>query len=113
MDSSQKEAIKQRIHSELPDTKEQIDRLKKLVKPISPDIAVGRLSRMEAIATKSVNEAALATATQKLAGLQTALANLDEPEFGICFECGKDIPIGRILLLPESKMCVSCAESFE
>lgn len=113
MNTSQKEAIKQRIYSELVETKEQIERLKKLVKPISPDVAVGRLSRMEAISTKSVNEAALATATQKIAGLQTALANLDEPEFGICFECGEDIPIGRILLLPESKMCVSCTEKFE
>lgn len=113
MDTSQKEAIKQRIHSELIESKEQIERLKKLVKPISPDVAVGRLSRMEAIATKSVNEAALATSAQKVSGLQTALANLNEPEFGICFECGLDIPIGRILLLPESKMCVSCAEKLE
>lgn len=113
MDTSQKEAIKKRIHSELTDAKGQVERLKTLVKPISPDVAIGRLSRMEAIATKSVNEAALATATQKLSGLQSALANLDEPEFGICFECGNDIPIGRILLLPESKMCVGCAEQFE
>ncbi len=113
MNQDNKKAITERIHKELALAKEQAERLAKLVKPIEPDVAVGRLSRMEAISTKGVNEAALTKAKLKISGLQTALANIDEPEFGMCFECGKDIPIGRILLLPESKLCVSCAEELE
>ncbi len=110
MKQSHKQQIIERIHAEIELVKDQIIRLEKLVKPITPDVAVGRLSRMEAISTKSVNEAALVTAKLKISGLQTALSNIDEPEFGLCFECGEDIPLGRILLLPEAKMCVRCAE---
>lgn len=110
MDSNTKHKIELRIQQELKSAKEQVNRLSNLVKPISPDDSIGRLSRMEAIGAKSVNEAALATAKRKISNLRTALSNLDEPEFGICFECGEDIPIGRILLMPEAKMCVACAE---
>ena len=113
MDSDTKKQIEKRIYQELEKAKDQIKRLEKQVKPIAPDVAVGRLSRMEAISSKSVNEAALSKAKQKASALQTALSNLDEPEFGICFECGEDIPTGRILLMPEAKMCVSCAEEQE
>lgn len=113
MNQQTKAAIKERIHQEINQAQEQIKRLHELVKPIAPDVAVGRLSRLEAISSKGVNEAALSQAKQKLSALQTALANLDEPEFGICFECGEDIPVGRILLMPEAKMCVACAEENE
>lgn len=113
MDTKTKAAIEERIHQDIEEAKEQIKRLTDLVKPIAPDVAVGRLSRLEAISSKGVNEAALSQARQKLSSLQTSLANLGEPEFGICFECGEDIPVGRILLMPEAKMCVACAEENE
>lgn len=105
--------IKQRIITEISETKEKIKALHILAKPISPDNAVGRLSRMEAIGTKAINEVALGNANQKLGRLQHALTQIDEPDFGSCYECGKAIPIGRILLMPESTLCVGCAEELE
>ena len=113
MDDQQRAEIKQRIISEISETKEKIKALHILSKPISPDNAVGRLSRMDALGTKAINEAALGNANQKLGRLQHALTQVDEPDFGSCYECGEPIPLGRIVLMPESTLCVGCAEELE
>ena len=113
MNNTKRAEIKQRIKTEIHDTKEKVAALRILTKPISPDNAVGRLSRMEAIGTKAINETALRNAIQKLGRLQHALTRIDEPDFGSCYECGEPIPIGRILLMPEATLCVGCAEELE
>ena len=77
--------------------------------PVSPDDAIGRVSRMDAINNKSVVEAALRTARAKLERLLTMEKNLDDPQLGLCRRCGRPIPVGRVLLLPESPHCVRCA----
>ena len=113
MIDQERHKIKERILDEIEKTGKDIAALQELVKPISPDNAVGRLSRMEAIGTKSINEAALGAARRKLVKLKWALENVDKPEFGICHECEEPIPVGRILLMPESNLCVQCAEELE
>ncbi len=113
MEDIDRAKIKKRIEAEIEETSAKVKALHELSKPIAPDNAVGRLSRMEAISTKGINEAALSNAKRKLARLQHALTQVDDPDFGICFECGEQIPIGRILLMPESTMCVQCAEEQE
>ena len=83
--------------------------MKELTKPISPENAIGRVSRMDAINNKSINEAALTQAQSKLDKLLFAFDKCDEPEFGTCKRCGQDIPIGRLMLIPEALFCVKCA----
>lgn len=112
MDRADQKKIEQKIISEIEKTEKDIEALSELIKPIAPDNAIGRLSRMEAINAKSVNEAALAGARTKIGKLRWALSHIEDTEFGICRECGEPIPIGRILLMPESTMCVSCAEEY-
>lgn len=80
-----------------------------LVKPVAPDNAIGRLSRMEAISSKSINEAALAKARDELASLERTLTKLDDPDFGLCRECEEPIPPARLMILPETDLCVQCA----
>ncbi|MEN8257158.1 MAG: TraR/DksA C4-type zinc finger protein [Thermodesulfobacteriota bacterium] len=113
MEGPERAKIKERIVAEIEESKAKVAALHELSRPIAPDNAVGRLSRMEAITTKGINEAALSNAKRKLARLQHALTQVDDPDFGVCFECGEPIPIGRILLMPESTMCVQCAEEHE
>ena len=43
------------------------------------------------------------------ARLERALAKLDEGSYGICDECGAEIPAGRLRSVPESVLCVECA----
>ncbi len=113
MIDQERQKIKERIKTEIEKTGKDIVALQELVKPISPDNAIGRLSRMEAIGTKSINEASLGAARRKLVKLKWALENVDKPDFGICHECEEPIPVGRILLMPESILCVQCAEELE
>ena len=112
MDSQARQKISEKILLEINKTEEDIAKLEELIKPIAPDDAIGRLTRMEAISAKSVNEAAHRNAKEKLAKLKYAKANIDKPGFGTCRECGNPIPIARILLMPESTMCVPCAEEY-
>lgn len=101
--------IKELITKKILQVEEHITELEDLTRPIAPDGAIGRVSRMDAINNKSVNEAALRQAKEKLRGLQHALDNIDNPSFGLCTRCGKQIPMPRILIVPESTKCMSCS----
>ncbi len=105
-----KELIRHQLDDEMIKTDNLIQEYKEITKPISPDCAIGRVSRMDAINNKSVAEASLRQANNKLKSLQRVLSQLDSDEFGICLKCKKPIPIGRILIRPESLLCVNCAQ---
>ena len=109
MDSKQKEILKKKILSTIKDEEQKISDLKELTKPISPENAIGRVSRMDAINNKSVNEAALRTSEAKLKKLEYALTQMDNENFGKCVVCGSDIQEARLMLMPESNKCVRCA----
>lgn len=110
MKDTEKEQLAEKIRAAITATTEDIAALTELTRPIAPDNAIGRLSRMEAMSSKSVNEAALTSARQRLTKLKYALANLNDEAFGICVECGDPIPVARILAVPETNRCVECAE---
>lgn len=101
--------IKEKIEANIERLKEDIEDLKALTKPISPDNAYGRVSRMDAINSRSVNEAALRSSVSKLSKLEHALTLVDKPDFGICTKCRQPIQIGRLMLMPESSRCIRCA----
>ena len=110
MNKVEKQDIKKRILEELKKTEEAILDYKESTKPISPENAIGRVSRMDAINNKSVVEAALRKAEEKLNKLKLVLNKVDDADFGICIRCGEPIPIGRVLLMPQSRNCVRCAQ---
>lgn len=101
--------IKGKIIREIEKVKTDIAGLKELTRPISPENAIGRVSRMDAINNKSINDASLLQAQEKLNKLEVALAKVDDKDFGICIRCKKPIPIGRIMLMPQANKCVNCA----
>ena len=103
------EEIRQHIQNEISKTEELIAEYSELSKPVAPDDAIGRISRMDAINNKSVTEASLRQAREKLKNLQRVLSRVGTPDFGICIKCRKPIPMGRILYRPESLYCVNCA----
>ena len=109
MNSRDLKDIEKKIKEEIGKTEVDITHYKDLTKPIAPENAIGRVSRMDAINNKSVNDAALRKAEQKLKGLEIALTRLNDPDFGLCARCNNEIPLGRILLMPHSRFCVRCA----
>lgn len=104
-----KEEVITVIHQKISEAEKRIAQLKELCKPIAPENAIGRVSRMDAINNKSVNEAALQQTEITLQKLKIALSKVDEHNFGKCYSCTNEIPLGRILLVPHSNKCVNCA----
>jgi DnaK suppressor protein len=111
LSTDEKELIKQKLLTKILRTEENISDLKELTKPISPENAIGRISRMDAINNKSVNEATLRNAKQKLVQLERSLMELDSDSFGLCGYCGKSIELPKLLVMPENKLCVSCVKA--
>jgi len=109
MDESKLDEIKSVIQREIEKTRKSISEYDEITKPIEPENAIGRISRMDAINNKSVVEAALRQAREKLKKLEFVITRLGKEDFGICAKCKNPIPSGRILLVPESIFCVHCA----
>jgi len=105
-----KEEIKDLIILEIDKTKKSIEEYKDLTKPVAPDVAYGRITRMDAINNKSIIEAALREVEEKLKKLDYVLSLVDNDDFGLCKKCKANIPIQRIIIKPESLYCVKCAK---
>jgi DnaK suppressor protein len=104
----ERNALKNSLGTRIAELREDIASLEEAVKPIAPDCAIGRLSRMDAINSKSVNEELLRTSRRTLQALERALQHIDTPQFGLCTRCGKPIPFGRLEIMPESTRCTHC-----
>lgn len=105
----QEEELKQKVLKKIEQTKILIVEYKDLTQPVEPDCAIGRISRMDHINNKSVTEASLRQAEEKLKNLERILAMFGTDDFGKCIKCHREIPFGRLLFRPESLYCVDCA----
>ncbi len=110
MNDEQRAQLKTAIQEKIQSLQKNVEAYRALAQPVAPDNAIGRLTRMEAINAKSINEAALAKARHSLARLERVLPRIDHPDFGLCRECEEPIPFARLLILPETDLCVPCAE---
>lgn len=110
MDKKQQSKIEAMIMNEIAKTKKTITDYKDMTIPEGLDDAVGRVSRMDAINNKSITQSALRQAEEKLKKLNYVLSQIDKEGFGECKRCGNKIPIGRIILMPQSIYCVRCAK---
>jgi DnaK suppressor protein len=110
MTPDQKKEIKKQIIEKINGLTQRIDAFGQLSKPVAPDNAIGRLTRMEAINSKNMNEAALVKSKQTLKALKKALASIETPDFGICQHCEEPIARKRLAIMPQTSLCVDCAE---
>lgn len=108
MTSEEKKKLKKIIDERIESTKEDIAELQELVKPIPLDASIGRISRMDAINNKTINESSLREKKQELKKLKRAKENAESERFGICTKCGDEIPFGRLEYMPHTTRCVNC-----
>lgn len=104
------EEIIELLEQEIAKTEVQIKEYKEFTQPIEPSDSIGRISRMDAINNKTINENALRKAEAKLKNLVLAKSKVHEADFGQCAKCKGQIPIQRIMLVPQSRFCVKCAQ---
>lgn len=111
MTPEERAQVREAIDDAIAEVEAGLPRLEEFAKPVPPDDAVGRLSRMEAIGEKGVRDAALHAARERLKRLKNRRARIDAPDFAGCAGCGEPIPLGRLIFLPESDRCVVCADA--
>lgn len=109
MKPSEEAKIKAVIEQHISELQKEILTLKEMTKPQGLDSAIGRVSRMDYINNKSINESQLRKNEAKLKALKNWQTKLGTPDFGKCSRCGNEININRLLFMPESTLCIHCA----
>ena len=112
MTDQELEQLKSKVKRKIKSIKWDIEHLVELTQPIAPENSLGRVTRMDAINNKSVNEATLRQARATLNSLEYSLQRIEnqDPKFGSCSQCQEEIPFPRLMLMPESDKCVNCAQ---
>ena len=68
--------------------------------------------RLDNLSQQSVDANLYILAEQELSQLMANLNWLDGDDAGNCEECGCEIPIKRLLAVPETRRCINCASDF-
>lgn len=107
----------QALRSDLLDLKTELEQLTVSLqpgaRPVDLDLAIGRLSRMEAIQQQKMSEATLAQARQRLLQVGAALASFEDDMYGYCRRCEEPIGFARLNVRPESPCCLACQSQVE
>lgn len=109
MTPEQKKQFKEAIEKKIAENQQAIIDLKEATKPMGLDNSIGRISRMDYINNKAINEAELHKAEVNLGALNRWISIYDTDQFGKCTRCGQEININRLLLMPASTRCINCA----
>lgn len=109
MTAGRKAEIGAAIAAAVVKTEEEIRSLEAKLEPVAPDCSLGRLTRIEAMGEQQVYGQTLDEAKKRLARLKYASTRVEHASFGICESCEEPIAIARLLIVPESTLCVACA----
>lgn len=108
MTNEERQQLVEIIHSEIEKLQSKAYTLKDFTGPISPDDAIGRISRMDAINNKSVFDASLRNIETRLEKLSQIKQIVQDNNYGICLKCYQSIPFERLKLRPEIRLCANC-----
>jgi DnaK suppressor protein len=85
------------------------DAAKESSRPVELDQQVqGRLSRMDALQGQAMAQATERRRGDEIRKIDAALARAEADEYGLCLDCGEDIPLGRLQADPTAARCVAC-----
>ena len=82
-------------------------------KPVDLDEPIGRLSRIDALAQREMNEAGRRAQRQELAQVKLALEAIEADEYGLCKACDGPIGFRRLQARPFSTICIACQSERE
>jgi len=81
-----------------------------MAQPVSPDPAIGRLTRQDAMQQQQMTLETRRRLELQRTQIQTALQRMEKGAYGICVMCKKPISEQRLEIVPESPLCVPCLE---
>lgn len=109
MTAQEKQQVIEALEARMSELEAQVRALEAETEPVEPDVAIGRLSRMDSIEAREIKLATLRQAQGARSAIRRMLRQNDTPLFGVCVLCRQPIPVERLLAVPESNMCARCA----
>ncbi|MBL4684740.1 MAG: TraR/DksA C4-type zinc finger protein [Nannocystaceae bacterium] len=82
-------------------------------KPVDLDEPIGRLSRIDALAQREMNDAGRRTQQAELTQVKLALEAIEAGEYGVCRACDESIRFQRLQARPFSTVCIRCQSERE
>lgn len=78
--------------------------------PVSPDNAIGRLTRQDAMQAQQMALEMRRRNKARLQQIELALRKLERGDYGVCVRCDEEISLARLRVRPEAQVCVRCAQ---
>jgi RNA polymerase-binding transcription factor DksA len=110
-------AMRERLERERADLESTVERIKERLavpqRESGGDVALADQHPADVASETEARELDLARQTMfeaRVALIDEAIRRLDRGEYGKCVICGKDIPVERLELVPETPFCVEDAE---
>jgi DnaK suppressor protein len=95
------------LEHELDEIRMQIAELQEAFKE-RPDYGLGRGN--PAATRREIDRALLQRLRKRAESLEQAMLRLNEGSYGICTQCGKPIHPERVAVLPDTQVCIDCAQ---
>ena len=92
------------------DVNAEIEELAERCEPVEPDVALGRLTRNDAMQDQQMALHQRKRLVLQQTQIETALERVETGTFGECVMCKQSIDPRRLALVPESPVCVTCLE---
>ena len=108
MTDTQKQSLKKSIQTELIALEKKLQTLQRELKPLRKSCAYDDAEYSSLCDNYNIRYKEAENLQKRISSLQKALTMIDEEEYGICEECGEEIPFARLELVPESSRCVRC-----
>ena len=109
MDQDQRSQLKEKIQSRIQELEASLAQENDEVKPVEPDVAIGRLSRLDSMQGQQMALELQRRQQAELNRLRDTLNRVDQPDFGICPLCRQEIAFERLEAMPDATLCVSCS----
>lgn len=114
-----KKQLKKAIQQQILEQETQLLMSEGSSKPVVLDQTLaGRVSRIDAIQQQKMAQASFNRSKLHLKLLKNTLAKIDSDDnypdtVGLCEDCDEKIPLARLLIKPESKLCIACQTLME
>lgn len=97
----------EKLKQELKEIEEQIAALEEALAE-KPDYGMGKGD--PSVTRWELDRALLEQLQERAAEIQEALSRLSEGTYGICEQCGNPIHPDRLAVLPDTRICIKCAQ---
>jgi DnaK suppressor protein len=101
--------LEERVHAAIATLRREIADCAHNTEAISPDAAIGRISRVDAIQIQEMAKDAQRRREARLEKLEAAAERLANETYGMCERCHEDIEWDRLDASPEVTRCTGCS----